>query len=107
MGEVGLHGARRDEQTRGDVSIGQSFADQPYDITFGRRVRLPPAGGPLGFTAAPLGVGDRLLLRPKPTNSAGRAARLLSAARWMTRLPGGNLMRSAWLSAEGWEYGIA
>ena len=36
VGEVGLHGARRNEKPRSDVSAGQSFRDEPHHVALGR-----------------------------------------------------------------------
>jgi hypothetical protein len=58
VGEVGLHGARRDEQTRGNVCVGQPFADESDDVALCRGERLPPAGRSAALTAAALRVGD-------------------------------------------------
>ena len=56
VGEVGLHGARRDEKPCGDVTVGQSLADQADDVALGGGERCPAAGGSFAFvTAAPAG----------------------------------------------------
>jgi hypothetical protein len=61
VGEVGLHGARRDEKPRGDVVVGVPFADESYDVALGGREGGPAAGGAFAFAATALRVGDRLL----------------------------------------------
>ena len=37
VGEMALYGARRDEKPRGDVLVGQPFADQAHNIALGGR----------------------------------------------------------------------
>lgn len=45
--EVGLHRARRDEEARGDLLVGQAFAEQPDDVAFGRGKDAHPLDGRL------------------------------------------------------------
>ncbi len=61
VGEVGLHGARRDEKPCGDVIVGQPFADESDDVALSRGQRCPAAGGSFALAAAALRIGDRLL----------------------------------------------
>jgi hypothetical protein len=63
VGEVGLHGARRDEKPPGDVVVGQSFTDEPHHVALGGCERGPAAGGSFAFAAPAPRVGDRLLGR--------------------------------------------
>ena len=61
MGEVGLHGASRNEKPCGDVLVGQAFADESDDVALRRGQRSPAARRAFTFTATALRVGDRLL----------------------------------------------
>jgi hypothetical protein len=60
VGEVGLHGAWRDEKPCGDVFVAESLADESDDVTFGRGERYPSACRAFAFATAALCIDDRL-----------------------------------------------
>lgn len=63
MGEVGLHGAVRNEQPGSNVPVGQAFGNKTHHIGLGRCERLPAAGGTFALAAPPLDVRDGLVDR--------------------------------------------
>src|SRR6516165_1136864 len=65
VGEVGLHGARGDEKPRGDVVVGEPFADQSYDVALGGGERGPAGARPFALAATALGVRDRFFDRQR------------------------------------------
>src|ERR1700739_4163414 len=63
VGEVGLHGARRDEKPRADVSVRQPLRDKPRDIELCWCQRRPAAGRTLATSTAAQRVRDRFARR--------------------------------------------
>ena len=71
VGEVGLHGARRDEKSCGDVIVGQSFADQPYDDVAARLFISPrTVQTHLTHVYAKLGLTSRVQLAQEAARHA-------------------------------------
>lgn len=61
MGEMGLHGPRRDAQPIANVFIAQSFANQADDVALGRGQRVPTAWRTLAFASSAARISHRLV----------------------------------------------
>jgi hypothetical protein len=63
VAQMRLDRSRGDEESCGNVFVGQAFSDEADDIKLGGGERSPTAGRPLAFTPAAQRVGDRFVSR--------------------------------------------
>ena len=58
VGEVGLYGAGRAQESFCDFGVGEAVFDEGDDLGLGGGQAGPAGGGPFAFAASPTGVGD-------------------------------------------------